>query len=440
MWFTLFTMLVRLFFSTNISIICYMKNLSTTDSNNPLLPNIIGQGKNALAIRHQNELAVLRFLMINKKASRLDLAFSLGVTSQAIAIITSNLLKKKMIKVIGKQYDNIPGQPPAIYALNPEAVISLGINIGRTHTDVMLINFCGRYCQNKHFDYDYPEPQKILEYILSEYKNIKAGLNKEQISRFLGAGISMPYHMHIWNKELKFSKEIMAKWENTNIHDDINKNIKLPIFYENDATAATIGEIFYGAKRKINSFMYIYIGTFPGGGVVINGKLVHGHNNNAGAVGGILVPPSNLHKNKSNGSNNSNSPPVQLLQRASLNELRKYLAKDGIIFNKFTKLFSSLEKDTRVRGYVEDWVNDISEAIAYATISANALMDFEGVVIDAALPDFWIQKIVDESQKHYKNLEHKGIPEPQFIKGSHGVNARALGSAALAIYKNFSKA
>ncbi len=63
-----------------------------------------------------------------------------------------------------------------------------------------------------------------------------------------------------------------------------------PVYLQNDATAACGAELAFGAGPRKQDFIYFYVGTFVGGGVVLNGSLYTGHTGNAGALGSMPVP------------------------------------------------------------------------------------------------------------------------------------------------------
>lgn len=67
----------------------------------------------------------------------------------------------------------------------------------------------------------------------------------------------------------------------------------IPVSITNDANAAAIGEMTYGAARGIKDFIMITLGTGVGSGIVINGQLVYGHDGNAGELGHVIVRRNN---------------------------------------------------------------------------------------------------------------------------------------------------
>ena len=67
----------------------------------------------------------------------------------------------------------------------------------------------------------------------------------------------------------------------------------VPVAVTNDANAAAIGEMTYGAARGMKDFIMITLGTGVGSGIVVNGQLVYGHDGFAGELGHVIVKPSN---------------------------------------------------------------------------------------------------------------------------------------------------
>lgn len=65
----------------------------------------------------------------------------------------------------------------------------------------------------------------------------------------------------------------------------LNKAINLPVALTNDANAAAVGEMTYGAARGMKNFIMITLGTGVGSGIVINGEVVYGHDGFAGELG-----------------------------------------------------------------------------------------------------------------------------------------------------------
>ncbi len=76
----------------------------------------------------------------------------------------------------------------------------------------------------------------------------------------------------------------------------LEAKFKLPVILTNDANAAAIGEMMYGAAKGMKDFIMITLGTGVGSGIVANGQLIYGHDGFAGELGHtIVIPDGRMH-------------------------------------------------------------------------------------------------------------------------------------------------
>ena len=73
----------------------------------------------------------------------------------------------------------------------------------------------------------------------------------------------------------------------------IREKVGVPVALTNDANAAAIGEMTYGAARGMKDFIVITLGTGVGSGIVIGGNLVYGHDGFAGELGHVIMRRNN---------------------------------------------------------------------------------------------------------------------------------------------------
>ena len=80
---------------------------------------------------------------------------------------------------------------------------------------------------------------------------------------------------------------------------ELTSLINLPVVLENDANAAAVGEMMYGAAKGMKDFIMITLGTGVGSGIVANGNLIYGHDGFAGELGHtIIIPDGRLHPDR----------------------------------------------------------------------------------------------------------------------------------------------
>lgn len=71
----------------------------------------------------------------------------------------------------------------------------------------------------------------------------------------------------------------------------ISAEVGLPVTVTNDANAAAMGEMAYGTAKGLKDFIMITLGTGVGSGIIIDGKVVYGHDGFAGELGHVCVEP-----------------------------------------------------------------------------------------------------------------------------------------------------
>jgi len=81
----------------------------------------------------------------------------------------------------------------------------------------------------------------------------------------------------------------MPGWGSVPLVDMLHDGLKIPVYLDNDANAAALGEHLFGAGRGVANMIYLTISTGIGGGVILDGRLYQGSNGNAGELGHMSV-------------------------------------------------------------------------------------------------------------------------------------------------------
>lgn len=167
--------------------------------------------------------------------------------------------------------------------LKPNVV---GIDIGGTNTVFGIVDANGTVLASDSIKTKaYPELEDYINALGDGLLNLIA--NNGGVDNINGIGVGAPnanyYTGNIehaanlpWKGIVPFAKMLSDK-------------VGLPVSLTNDANAAAIGEMKYGAARGMRDFIMITLGTGVGSGVVANGQLVYGHDGNAGELGHVIV-------------------------------------------------------------------------------------------------------------------------------------------------------
>jgi glucokinase len=169
----------------------------------------------------------------------------------------------------------------------------IGIDIGGTGTKFGIVDKDGNVLFSSEIS---TKKHATVENFIDELYDSLADLIEKSggRGRIKGIGVGAPngnfysgtieYAPNLpWKGIIPLAKLLEAKFE-------------LPVTLTNDANAAAIGEMMYGAAKGMKDFIMITLGTGVGSGIVANGQLIYGHDGFAGELGhSIVIPDGRLH-------------------------------------------------------------------------------------------------------------------------------------------------
>ncbi|UOF90936.1 ROK family protein [Fodinisporobacter ferrooxydans] len=170
------------------------------------------------------------------------------------------------------------------------ASYTIGVDIGGTKIAIGVVDEKGAIHAKTILPTDHTAtPTQMVDRIQQAIHGMlmDLGPGKEHV---LGIGIGVPGPIDK-TKGKFLCPPNLPKWANFAVVDEFQKYFSLPIQFENDANAATLGEKWIGAAKDNRNFVYITISTGIGAGLYINGGLVSGASGNAGEAGHIVIDP-----------------------------------------------------------------------------------------------------------------------------------------------------
>jgi glucokinase len=172
--------------------------------------------------------------------------------------------------------------------------IILGVDLGGTKVCVAISDYSGAILGQKKFPTNRTSGQQaVLESIYQGIDEIReqVGISWNQIDEI---GLSCPGPVDT-DKGILYSPPNLPGWEEVPIKKLFQNKYKKTVYVENDANAAALAEMYFGAGRGYNDQVYLTMSTGIGGGVIIDGKLLRGAHYSAGEVGhNVLVPEGPL--------------------------------------------------------------------------------------------------------------------------------------------------
>ena len=171
--------------------------------------------------------------------------------------------------------------------------LAIGIDLGGTNIRTALIDSSGKIegirKQSTHAEL---EMVQILENMADGIVQL---LNEQNVKTedVIGIGLGAPGFLSLDSGVIRFSPNLPTAKE-TPLVNILKRLTNLPVYLENDANAAAIGEHWLGAGQEVDNLLCITLGTGLGSGLVLNGKVWHGSNDLAGELGHTTLFPEGL--------------------------------------------------------------------------------------------------------------------------------------------------
>lgn len=176
-------------------------------------------------------------------------------------------------------------------ALEP---LVIGIDIGGTGTKFGIVDRVGNVLFSSEMS---TKKHKVLETYINElHINLTPLIEKAGgVGRIKGIGVGAP-NGNYYTGTVEYAPNL--PWKGIlPLAKLIQDKFKLPVVLTNDANAAAIGEMMYGAAKGMKDFIMITLGTGVGSGIVANGQLIYGHDGFAGELGHtIIIPDGRMHE------------------------------------------------------------------------------------------------------------------------------------------------
>jgi predicted NBD/HSP70 family sugar kinase len=386
----------------------------------------VSRGTNQSGVRLYNERLILSLVRRHGSVPKVEIARVTGLSVQTATGIVKSLQRDGLLLAQSPQRGRV-GQPAVPFALNPDGAFSIGLKIGRRSCDLVLVDFVGSVRLLRRRAYAYPIPHEIVAFVEQAIGALVQALSEETRERIAGLGVALPFELWNWEYEVGAPVATMSQWREIDIQSLIAAVCPWPVTLCNDATAACAAEVFFGDGWRYRDFIYFFIGSFIGGGIVLNGSLYPGRTGNAGAVGSMPI-----------GRPDSDGGVInqQLIRTASTYVLANRLNEAGI---DPSSIWQTPEHWDEFGPTLEQWTDEVAAGLAIATIAAASVIDFEAAIIEGACPAVVRAIIVAKARDRVIELDRRGLSPFVVEEGSIGVDARPVGAAALPLLAHFAR-
>ena len=369
-------------------------------------------GTNLARAGDHNQRVTLHAIRVNGPVTRHELSERTGLTPPAIANITARLLKSRLILNAGRRRGQ-RGQPASKFVVNPDGGFSIGLNVDRDHITLVVVDFAGSVRARSSREIAFAQPAVLQAFFRRSVGQLlaKSGIDR---ARLVGVGVAFPDD--IARAHLPDQPNEYAAWSNVRVDDLIRDVLKIPVCIENDAAAAAIGEMQFGAGHKYRSFFYLLVTAALGGGLVVDGHHFRGATGRSGEIGWLRAVA------------NADGRP-QLQNIVSLSNLCRMLSVGGY---RIASPAGLARLEPGARAIVSRWIEESSSALVDSMLAVNCLINPEAILIGGRLPAGVVDQLAAALNR--KLADHAGlIPAVAPVERAQlADDAPAVGAAILA--------
>lgn len=384
-------------------------------------------GTNLKYAKLYNVRIVLETIRLFGPLSRIDIARKTELTAQTVSNITRELMDADLILEANRIQEG-RGAPSIMLILNPDGGFSIGLDLDKDHLSGILVDLNGNVRQRISRELNFPSPDEAMNLLESAAREL---IDNEKISmeHVWGVGVGLPGPIGVSSGSTVtniVNPKALQGWSNVPVVSILSNRLSVPVYLENNASAAALGERWYGAGRHIGTFFYVYFGAGLGGGLIINGQLFSGHTGNAGELGYVPVarPKNGLQLDR-----------PHLGEYFNLPAMYRNLNEHGFHVSKPDELESLFNEGNPI---LLDWIQQGVTQLAPLILGIEFLMDPEAIFFGGRLPEVILRDVQRRLEQILPTMRIEGKSnKPDLLIATSGQDAASLGVATLPLYASF---
>ena len=227
----------------------------------------------------------------------------------------------------------------------------------------------------------------------------------------------------------------MPEFKNVPIRQMLSNKLGKPVVFDNDANVACWGEYAVGAGKGVDDMVFFTLGTGIGGGIINDGKLLHGCGDNAAELGHIIIHPGGRKCNCGQSgcveayasANNTAKRAAEAIEAGAKSSLKKVLDEKGEITSK--DVYEHLTAGDKLAKKITD---ETAEALAILCINVLHTTEPKRIVFAGgmiAAGDVLLNRIRYYFNEHIWSLKKETV---EICFATLGEDAGIIGAAALA--------
>lgn len=237
-------------------------------------------------LKEINRLLILNKIREAGEISRAELSKKLGLSKPTVSALTAELINMSFLKEqeLTENYYQT-GRRPVMLQINSEIGGIVAVKLGVKYIKAAVYNIANTLiCKIQHkIDLD----KRNKDFLLIVQDLVDEVIKKSKIKKVLGLGFGIDGVVDI-ESGILISSPYHPYWNGLAIKSILEEKYQIPVYVDNGLNMAALGESF-NYEGKVDNLIIISITEAITAGMVINGVLYRGHNNNVGEIGHIVV-------------------------------------------------------------------------------------------------------------------------------------------------------
>lgn len=342
-------------------------------------------------IRRINRSSVLNLIRTERSISRSEIARRLNLSLPTVMRMVEDLVAEDLVYFEGTEPSGGRRRPLINFKGSSHTVI--GIDLGGSKLYGAVTDLTGQILHETRVPWhEAGGPDYALD---SLYATIEQLLTfaEAQPGRIRGIGVGAPGVTLSSTGTVVWAPGLA--WRNLPLRQLLTQRFAPPVFVENDVNVAALGEFSFGIERNTPNLVCITIGTGIGAGIIIDGKLVRGHNQSAGEIGYFLPTPAGLDQQYTGfGALEHVASGTGIASRA-----QQVLEAQGHPLSAQSMTAETVFEYARQgHGWARQVVNEAVDYLSQALVGITALLDPEAIVLGGGVAqsaDLLIDPIVN---------------------------------------------
>ena len=219
--------------------------------------------------------------------TRAQLADSSGLARSTIASRIDVLLRLGFVTPYGDGVST-GGRPPSLLALNPQARVVAGVDIGASHARVCLADLAGTIVAERRADLDVATgPERVLGWAAERVGELLAE-QQRSVAELAAIGIGLPGPVE-HSSGRAINPPIMPGWDRYDVPAHVQRAFPVPVLIDNDVNIMALGER-HAHLPEVQDLIFVKVSTGIGAGLISGGELQRGAQGTAGDLGHVRVP------------------------------------------------------------------------------------------------------------------------------------------------------